>query len=285
MTRYASQPYARLMTEPNGDLRFESSYDAALVAALKAQIPFQERRWDKARKAWIVAANHGPTCADLAQTFLSVSCAVPALAAQTTVQTPQTCVITLEYLGMCKERADGTTSAYGFADGDWSVVIPDNILRAYFYDTDQNAPTERQTLYALLGVRSDVPADALKTAYKRMARQWHPDVCREPNANEMFLAIKRAYDLLSNPVMRKKYDAGLYFEGLNRDQRQLRRRVFDQNYRSPLRCGMLCVEATQALGRWHVTVIHSWDDIQNNQGRTLVTSWDIDRQMIMREWV
>ena len=50
--------------------------------------------------------------------------------------------------------------------------------------------------YDLLGVSRDVDADPLKLAYRRLARQYHPDINKDPGAEDTFKEIGRAYDCL-----------------------------------------------------------------------------------------
>ncbi|MCW2797135.1 molecular chaperone DnaJ [Nocardioides sp.] len=65
-----------------------------------------------------------------------------------------------------------------------------------------------QDLYDLLGVARDADADALKKAYRRMARQYHPDVNSDPAAQDRFKEISMAYEVLSDPQKRAAYDRG-----------------------------------------------------------------------------
>ena len=65
-----------------------------------------------------------------------------------------------------------------------------------------------QDLYALLGVSRDADADAIKKAYRRLARQLHPDVNPDPETQEQFKEVTRAYEVLSDPQKRAAYDRG-----------------------------------------------------------------------------
>ncbi|WP_319421755.1 molecular chaperone DnaJ [Pleurocapsa sp. FMAR1] len=60
--------------------------------------------------------------------------------------------------------------------------------------------------YQILGVSQDVDKDELKRAYRRLARQYHPDVNKESGAEEKFKEISRAYEVLSEPETRARYD-------------------------------------------------------------------------------
>jgi molecular chaperone DnaJ len=63
-------------------------------------------------------------------------------------------------------------------------------------------------LYELLGVSRDADADAVKKAYRRLARQLHPDVNPDPATQEQFKEVTRAYEILSDPQKRAAYDRG-----------------------------------------------------------------------------
>ena len=65
-----------------------------------------------------------------------------------------------------------------------------------------------QDLYDLLGVARDADADAIKKAYRRLARQYHPDVNPDPESQEQFKEVSRAYEVLSDPQKRAAYDRG-----------------------------------------------------------------------------
>ena len=65
-----------------------------------------------------------------------------------------------------------------------------------------------QDLYGLLGVSRDADADTIKKAYRRLARQLHPDVNPDPEAQAQFQEVGRAYEILSDPQKRAAYDRG-----------------------------------------------------------------------------
>ncbi|MDF9715507.1 molecular chaperone DnaJ [Nocardioides sp. ChNu-153] len=65
-----------------------------------------------------------------------------------------------------------------------------------------------QDLYELLGVDRDADADAIKKAYRRLARQLHPDVNPDPETQERFKEVSAAYEVLSDPQKRAAYDRG-----------------------------------------------------------------------------
>jgi molecular chaperone DnaJ len=60
--------------------------------------------------------------------------------------------------------------------------------------------------YEILGVARSASTDDLKAAFRKMARQYHPDVNKAPDAEERFKEINEAYAVLSDPEKRAAYD-------------------------------------------------------------------------------
>ncbi len=60
--------------------------------------------------------------------------------------------------------------------------------------------------YRTLAVERDASRDDIKRAYRRHARKYHPDVSKEPDAEERFKAIGEAYEVLKDPDKRAAYD-------------------------------------------------------------------------------
>jgi curved DNA-binding protein len=64
-----------------------------------------------------------------------------------------------------------------------------------------------QDYYEVLGVRRDASQEEIQQAYRKLARTYHPDLNKDPGAEERFKDISEAYAVLSDPATRKRYDA------------------------------------------------------------------------------
>lgn len=64
----------------------------------------------------------------------------------------------------------------------------------------------KKSLYETLEVSSNASADEIKKAYRKLARKYHPDINKSPEAEEKFKEINAAYEILSDDEKRKKYD-------------------------------------------------------------------------------
>lgn len=60
--------------------------------------------------------------------------------------------------------------------------------------------------YKILDINRDADEKAIKQAYRRLARKFHPDVSKEANAEEKFKELQEAYEVLKDPEKRRAYD-------------------------------------------------------------------------------
>ncbi|XP_046993030.1 dnaJ homolog subfamily C member 16 [Schistocerca americana] len=86
--------------------------------------------------------------------------------------------------------------------------------------------------YQILGIHRRATLQEIRKAYKQLAKEWHPDKNSDPAAENKFVEINQAYELLTDPERRKKYDNfGITEETPplrpKRDYSQYRRDPFD----------------------------------------------------------
>src|SRR6266566_4251462 len=66
--------------------------------------------------------------------------------------------------------------------------------------------TNKRDFYEVLGVSRSASEDELKKAFRRLAKQYHPDTNKEQGAEARFIEINEAYEVLSDPQKRAAYD-------------------------------------------------------------------------------
>ena len=65
---------------------------------------------------------------------------------------------------------------------------------------------EFKDYYGIMGVARDATQDEIRRAYRKLARKYHPDVSKEPDAEERFKEVGEAYEVLKDPEKRAAYD-------------------------------------------------------------------------------
>ena len=64
----------------------------------------------------------------------------------------------------------------------------------------------KRDYYEVLGVSKTASDSEIKSAFRKLAKKYHPDVCKEPDGAEKFKEVQEAYAVLSDANRRKTYD-------------------------------------------------------------------------------
>lgn len=265
------------VTVDNGALVIQTPYSQGFVNAIKT-IPAADRMYNPDDKTWSVSLKHTKQIEAWIQQFYGTTFTFSQVYTQ---PTPELKVLNVLYIGATKDRGDNQRTALGHNGTTWAYMFPENVLRQWFEGISfTNYPTSAITLYGILGISQIATPEEIKTAYRRLAKQWHPDICKEDDAEKQFRKISNAYEILSSDK-RGRYDAGLMLEAtLGKDNP----RNNQDSYRSPLRCGYVLAEGYQSVGKFVVNKIVMWEDITNDNGQTLVTSWPMGAKIYKRIW-
>lgn len=276
----------RLIPE-SGGYEVVTPYMASFVTELKTAIPASERAYNKDRHTWSVAAKHGQAVGAMIAKCFGQWVEVPPIGAAAAAAK----ILQVLYIGQCKQREGGESSAFGWCQlagqllPGWNVIFPEKALRGWF-EPDFGTPERpsEATYYQTLGIGGNAALPEIKTAYRRLVRQWHPDVCKEPDAAEVFMKIQRAFEILSNPKMKGRYDAGLKLESSAKNT-PIRDKKSNESYRAPLRCGTILADCTEFGSRLTVQKIKAWEDIISPAGKTLTTSWPMGANEPVLTWI
>jgi len=273
------------LTPDSGGIAVKTPYDADWVAEFKSLIPNGERKPQFNGKkfiGWIVTPQHGITVQKLCEKYFNELPLLPQLANVKPIIKQR--ILDVRYIGVTKNRGADERSAYGWYQDGWNVIFTETVLRGWF-EGGVAMPDQAATLYSVLAVGRNATTDEIKSGYRRMVFQWHPDRCKEPNAQEQFLTVQHAYDILSKN--RERYDAGLALEASLKNtpkDHYSEIKIAVNGYRSPLRCGLIMCEGTDAMGIFNVSKIFAWQDITDRHGRVLVVSWSRDAKHFEEMW-
>lgn len=102
-------------------------------------------------------------------------------------------------MGMCRETRHSLFSIINMRFSDWQAQEKEGAGMA--------VKTAKRDYYEVLGVRRDAEEKEIKHAYRKLAKQYHPDTnAGDRNAEQRFKEATEAYEILSDPEKRKQYD-------------------------------------------------------------------------------
>lgn len=87
-------------------------------------------------------------------------------------------------------------------------------IQLRFYSLKQK---RRESFYDVLNIPRNATKESIRTSYVKLCKEHHPDVASDPEANERFVEINRAYSTLIEPSRRQQYDIELYTAEAYRD--------------------------------------------------------------------
>jgi hypothetical protein len=269
-------------------LEFYSDYDPDLVAELKAIIPASERRWEPGKKCWIVSPAGAKTLRGALGRMFGINPPIP----QINPGKRQISAFEVVYIGAVKDRGGeqtamgATTRLIGsiaspnhlpMGSVEWNIVFPLAVLEKWFWGRESELKT--QTLYTILNVKQSATLQEIKRGFRKQAKRFHPDINRDGDAAEMMQQINYAWEVLGNPLQRRKYDAGLKLQASTHSQPTRR-----GGFQLPLRSGNIMVAGREVVGRFVVEEIQHWQDIKRGNF-SLVSSWDRNLDAIQIDWI
>lgn len=249
-------------------------YDPALTEEVK-RLPSWGRGWVRARKIWEVAPMLAPTLAEWLSNVSQTQVVAPPASAYAP---PAPVTLRILYVAKVKGETDWSAAHVMDEQRQWTAALWGPAVREWF----GAAETTTHTLYSLIGVAETASIDEIERAIKRALRQWHPDVCREPDAADRTRAILEARTILTVPALRARYDAGLAAERLTRGVGGITRAG---EYRPPLRSGVISGRGYTVAGKLLIVTIDRWDDLTDAHGRTAVVSFPVGVENPVVTWV
>src|SRR5262245_23467758 len=92
------------------------------------------------------------------------------------------------------------------ARGNRQSAIYSNCLSPIAYRPLEGHMAAKRDYYEVLGISRNASQEEIKKAFRRLARQYHPDVNRDAGADVMFKEVNEANEVLSDPEKRAVYD-------------------------------------------------------------------------------
>lgn len=262
------------------------AYSTTLLADLKAAIPNYDMSWNPASKEWTV---HPRQLDNLMNVARKHDCHTTGDINYVKNYTPVIIKDSVEvhYIGNIYKRSNNELTAFGWWSNGWNAIFINDSLQSFFKVdvssyTRQRRPNEIDdtNYYTVLVVNKDASQDEIKKKYKFVVKQWHPDICKEPDARERFELIQKAYSILSDDTLRAKYNFGLELaHKVNMDKKKPTvsppsENKYDAVFKPQIRCGKIIADVEYMIGRAYIHKIHDIEEIVNEQGQVMVSYWN-----------
>lgn len=294
-TMYASKKNLSVTYNATSIIITPDGYNQQFINRIKANVPSHLRVWDHSHKRWIfhpttyrIISNMLENLRQMgfnviieqAEFFANASNYVPVIKEET---------LDIHYIGRVYRRNNSEESAYGWYNDGWNVVFINNALQDYFKVSTTSV--DATNYYNALIVNETATHDQIKRAYRVVVKQWHPDICSEPNAREQFEIIQKAYETLISPDKRARYDLGLKLErdfNLLASKGKINNTNYDTNevvFNPMIKCGRFTVRSERIIGRVYVHQILDIDSITNASGQVMTTTWKEGDSVFTTRWV
>ena len=269
----------------------DTGYNKGFVYNLKQNVSAQWRGFDPDKKTWVVVPEHAPTVARLVNQYYGIDASNVVEQCKGRKRILKKGILELIYLGQCKPRDDGELWAFGsdsWTGSNFIFLMDEHVLRNWFDGKPlPDAPSTPNMVpvgshFHTLGLRKlEVTPEEVKSAYRQMARQNHPDMTTDPKEKqvftERFMRIQQAYDALSDEKTLQRYVAALKIAGASPVAKAPKGGGYDALsgvYYPDLRTGKIACTYWESIGRKYIHVIHDWQPIKNAQGEELAVAWD-----------
>lgn len=293
MSYRPSRKFFTLADFGDGRIEVRSSYNMDANDAFRAIGPFFKVQWIPNLKVRAVWPNLLPDVQRIGSRYYGIDAPAPMM--RSTPSFGERRTIEAFYIGGEKSHgSDRWHSGMNLA-GDFIYILPHALVRDWFDPFKPEPVHERiqlddSSLYAMIGARPGATQDELKKAYRLAQRSWHPDFNPgDRTAHDMTIRINQAWETLKDPSRRAAYDAGLaLMQSLDDDSepdwmKSVKKQA--QGWQLIKRNGLIDVTC-DIYGDFHiVTAIHGWQDITNNQGQVLASSWDFNAARVVKSWI
>jgi hypothetical protein len=248
-----------LIEQIHNYLQVTFPYVKGLSSYVKKWIPSRDRRWCPTTKRWFFDKYYlNDVVYGIKQFNLEPN--IVDLGGKSGINTQE---FLIEYLEESYTRTDGTFYKL-YLKNRYISRVDYYKVRQWWLDNPYNKPAplsaEASNFYKLLEVNQHCETEEIKKSYRRLAIQFHPDTSSEPDAHEIFVRLNSAYEVLINPIKRKKYDAAIAFARMENGNNS-RVSAVSQFTDPPVKCGRIKGVGKFHLGLFVINTFLKWQDV------------------------